>query len=380
MTQPAQSIFTKYREDLEDLYGAFPLPTSPENPVPFGSGHINDTFLLTCPVGPTGKKDFVLQRINHNIFMKPDVVMENIARVVDHISGKLDAAEVSDRDRRVLKLIPARGGSPWWESPRGYHWRLYERIPNTVSVDEAQHPFQAEQAAKAFGRFQRDLLDLPGVPLGEAIPRFHDAEHRYRRFLVALAEADPDRVDAATELIDFAHTQQGMASLLATLQRDGEIPIRITHNDTKINNVLLDEETGEGLCVIDLDTVMPGLIHYDFGDLVRTGTCRAAEDERDLSIIRIESDLFEAVVRGYLSETRDFLNPKELELLVFSGKLMTFVIGLRFLTDFLQNDRYFRTHRPQHNMQRAAAQFQLVRSITKRQQDMEELVSEIARV
>ena len=341
---------------------------------PYGSGHINDTF-LTVVENAGGPRRFILQRINHQVFKQPDLLMENVARVCAHAHAKLSAAGTTDAHRRALRLIPTHQGKAWHVDQSGNRWRCYDFIEGATGHDVVRSPAQAESAAKAFGAFQALLADLPGERLHETIPDFHHTPSRFARFQAALAKDSHGRAAAAGPEIAFALARAGEVSVVVDALRDGSLPERVTHNDTKLNNVLLDDVTQEGVCVIDLDTVMPGSALYDFGDLVRTSTSPAAEDETDLSKVTMQLPMFEALVRGYLSSARGFLTPREKELLPFAGKLITLEIGLRFLTDWLEGDTYFKIKRPTHNLDRARTQFKLVESIEAQLPAMQALVA-----
>ena len=340
---------------------------------PYGSGHINDTF-LTVVENAGGPRRFILQRINHQVFKQPDLLMENVARVCAHAHAKLSAAGTTDAHRRALRLTPTHQGKAWHVDQSGNRWRCYDFIEGATGHDVVRSPAQAESAAKAFGAFQALLADLPGERLHETIPDFHHTPSRFARFQAALAKDSHGRAAAAGPEIAFALARAGEVSVVVDALRDGSLPERVTHNDTKLNNVLLDDITQEGACVIDLDTVMPGSALYDFGDLVRTSTSPAAEDETDLSRVRMQLPMFAALVRGYLASARGFLTPREKELLPFAGKLITLEIGLRFLTDWLEGDTYFKIKRPMHNLDRCRTQFKLVASIEEQLPTMQEIV------
>jgi Ser/Thr protein kinase RdoA (MazF antagonist) len=329
---------------------------------PYGSGHINDTFLTVVEDAPNPRR-FVLQRINHQVFKQPDLLMENVERVCAHAHDKLRASGVPDAHRRALRLIPTVAGRSWHIDQAGNRWRCYDFIEGATGHDVVRSAAQAEAAAKSFGAFQALLADLPGGRLHETIPDFHHTPGRFTRFQSALAKDSNGRAASAAPEIAFALARAHEVGVVVDALRDGSLPERVTHNDTKLNNVLLDDVTQEGVCVIDLDTVMPGSALYDFGDLVRTSTSPAAEDETDLSKVTMQLPMFEALVRGYLASARGFLTPREVELLPFAGKLITFEIGLRFLTDWLEGDTYFKIKRPTHNLDRTRTQFKLVASI-----------------
>jgi Ser/Thr protein kinase RdoA (MazF antagonist) len=300
--------------------------------------------------------------------------MENVARVCAHAHAKLRAAGATDAHRRALRLIPTLKGESWHVAA-GNRWRCYDFIEGATGHDVVRSAAQAEAAAKAFGAFQGLLADLPGGRLHETIPGFHDTPGRFARFQAALAADAHGRAASAAPEIAFALARAHEVSVVVDALRDGTLPERVTHNDTKLNNVLLDDVTQEGVCVIDLDTVMPGSALYDFGDLVRTSTSPVAEDETDLSKVTMQLPMFEALVRGYLASARGFLTPREKELLPFAGKLITFEIGLRFLTDWLEGDTYFKIKRPTHNLDRARTQFKLVASVEEQLPAMREIVA-----
>jgi Ser/Thr protein kinase RdoA (MazF antagonist) len=329
---------------------------------PYGSGHINDTFAVTMRL-PAGETRYVLQRINHQVFKRPDELMENVERVCAHARAKLAISGVLDAHRRALRLIPTTDGKSWFIDAAGNRWRCYDFVEKATGYDVVRNANQAFQAARAFGAFQSLLADLPGGRLHETIPDFHHTPARFARFQAALAKDAHGRADAAKSEIAFALARESEVSRVVDALRSGQLPERVTHNDTKLNNVLLDDVTQEGICVIDLDTVMPGSVLYDFGDLVRTSTSPAAEDETNLSLVTMQFPMFEALVKGYLSSAQGFLTPREKQLLPFAGKLITFEIGLRFLTDWLEGDAYFKIKRPLHNLDRLRTQFKLVASI-----------------
>jgi len=335
---------------------------------PYGSGHINDTYAAIYDQGGQEIR-YIFQRINHNVFKQPVQVMENIARVLSHQHVKY--TDCPHSTRRALTLITTLvEEKPYYQDNHGDFWRIYVMIENARTYDVLESREQAFQAAKAFAEFQKQLVDLPGERLHETIPNFHNTPKRFEALEHALAEDVANRAKIAKSEIDFMLSKKDIVSTLIDLQAAGKIPERITHNDTKLNNVMIDDKTGEGICVIDLDTVMPGLALYDFGDMVRTGTSPAEEDELDLSKVTMQMEMFEALAGGYLSSAADFLNDTEIEYLPFSGKLITIEIGIRFLTDFLLNDVYFKTHRENHNLDRCRTQITLAQSIEKQEAQM----------
>ena len=334
---------------------------------PYGSGHINDTYRATFQNG--GEPFFhIRQRINHHIFKRPDALMENIQRVTSHLAAKV--LFEPERDRLVLSLVPARDGPAWHVDSDGNYWRAYRFIEKAHSYDAIETEEQAFEGAKAIGRFQQLLVDLPAPRLHETIKNFHNTPMRFKALEDAIATDLAGRVREAGPEIEFGLSRKAIGSILL----EANLPERITHNDTKFNNVLIDDATGQGICVIDLDTVMPGLALHDFGDLVRTATSPVNEDERDLSKVTMRLSMFEAIVRGYLSSAGGFLTKEEKQYLVFSGKLMTFEQGIRFLTDFLSGDAYYKVHRKEQNLDRCRTQFKLMDSIERQEAEMSRIV------
>jgi Ser/Thr protein kinase RdoA (MazF antagonist) len=297
--------------------------------------------------------------------------MENIQRVTSHLAAQM--ADEPDCSRRVLTLIPARDGRAWHVDADLNHWRAYRFIEKARTYDVVESTEQAFQAAKAFGRFQKLLVGLPAPRLHDTIPDFHDTPKRFMALEQAIASDVAGRAILAKPEIEFAFAHKSITSVLL----DANLPERAIHNDTKFNNVMLDDATGEGICVIDLDTVMPGLALYDFGDMVRTTTSPAKEDERDLSKVTMQFPMFEALVRGYLTSAGDFLTKAEKQYLAFSGKLIAFEQGIRFLTDYLAGDAYYKVHRDGHNLDRCGTQFKLVVSIERQEERMDRLAQSI---
>ncbi len=283
------------------------------------------------------------------------------------------STDASGFSRRVLTLVPARDGRPYYCDEHGNHWRAYVFIEQARSYDAVETPKQAFEAARAFGRFQELLSDLPSPRLHDTIPDFHHTPKRFAALEKAIAADAANRAKLAAPEIEFAQRRKAMTGILLA----ANLPERVTHNDTKLNNVLIDDATGEGVCVIDLDTVMPGVALYDFGDMVRTTTSPAKEDDLDLSKVRMQFRMFEALVRGYLESAGGLLTRDEKRHLAFAGKLITFEIGIRFLADYLAGDLYFRVHRKNHNLDRCRTQFKLVESIEQQEAEMSRLVENI---
>lgn len=369
----SEASVTPSSDNLATVARAFPLLGRFRGGAPHGNGHINDTFVVTFDQAGTPVR-YILQRINRRIFADVPSLMENIRRVTAHLGEAPGGSDGPDLSRRALTLVATRDGLPYHRDRAGEFWRCYLFIESATTHDLIASPAQAREAARAFGDFQRALAGLPGGRLQETIPSFHDTRRRFAAFQQALAADRHNRAAAVREDLAFAQAREAMAGGLLNLQANGEIPERITHNDTKLNNVMLDDVTGEAVCVIDLDTVMPGLALYDFGDMVRSATNAAAEDERDLGQVSCRLPMFEALVEGYLGAAGTCLTAAELAHLGFSGRLITFEIGLRFLTDYLEGDVYFKTRRPGHNLDRARNQFALVRSMESQQAAIEAIV------
>jgi len=362
--------------DLARISKNFEIPGTFKYGEPYGNGHINDTFVAHYTTD-SGEKRVIHQRINHEIFKNPEMLMDNVIRVTEHQRRKLRESDSDDIERKALSFIPAKTGRFFHIDDNGNTWRTYWFVERCHSVEFVDSADIAYQAASSFGRFQCQLVDLPGGRLNETIPDFHNTPRRFDALCKVLNEDPVNRAAVARTEIDFALSCEGMTKILVDKKDRGEIPERVTHNDTKINNVLVDDETGKGVCVIDLDTVMPGLVLYDFGDMVRTSTSPSAEDEKDLSKVGMDLSLFGSLAKGYLETASGFLVPAEKEQLVFSGKLITFEIGIRFLADFLAGDKYFKTHRPEHNLDRCRTQFKLVQSIAAQEDKMQKIVDSL---
>jgi len=339
---------------------------------PYGSGHINDTYLLAFESSNLEPDYKVLQRINKIVFTQPVEVMENIIGVTSYLREQI-IKNGGDWERETLSVIPATDGKPYYMDSTGEYWRIYHYIPNVTCYDKVEKPEDFYESAVAFGHFQYLLADYPAHTLHETIPRFHDTEARFLKFKDVVAKDACGRVATAQSEIDFAMKRHDLARVLGDLLKKGEIPLRVTHNDTKLNNVLIDNKTGKGICVIDLDTVMPGLAINDFGDSIRFGASTGAEDEQDLDKINCDLELFKLYTKGFMKGCNGRLTEKEIELLPMGAKVMTFECGLRFLTDYLEGDQYFKVQRDGQNLDRCRTQFKLVL-------DMEQKWDEICRI
>ncbi|MFU8892074.1 MAG: phosphotransferase enzyme family protein [Luteolibacter sp.] len=342
------------------------------------SGHINSTYRTSYlrPRGDTNR--YILQSINRNVFKDPIAVMNNVEAVTRHINSRVLRLK-KDLGGQTLSLFPARDGRFWVEDGDGAVWRCYNFIEGCVTYDVVENTRQAYQAARAFGSFQDLVSDLPADSIVETIPDFHNTPKRFAR-LIEVARIDPQgRLAAVREEFDFIRSREDLTNSLLKHHESGAIPVRITHNDTKINNVMIDADLDEAVCVIDLDTVMPGLALYDFGDLARSATSPAAEDEKDLNQVRMQMPMFEGLVEGYLDAASGFLNDQECALLVDSAKLLTLEVGIRFLTDFLEGDVYFKTARPGHNLDRCRTQLKLVERMEEQEKAMRKFADTVVR-
>jgi Ser/Thr protein kinase RdoA (MazF antagonist) len=343
-----------------------------EDVQPFGNGHINNTYRSLWNQAGV-RVQYTHQRINEQVFVHPGEVMENIQRVTSHIRNKLTCADMGDVSRRALTVVPAKDGKPFARDDEGGWWRTYLFIEGSHTLEQTSSPAEARFLGESIARFQSQLADLGGARLHETIPDFHNMEKRYARFYDALSKDCRGRAKDVQSEIDFMRQNEERGAVLIRALRDGSIPERICHNDTKINNILIDDASSVALCVIDLDTVMPGTSLFDVGDLIRTVTTRAAEDERELSKVQFDMAFFEALLGGYLSCALQFLTPAEQALLCESGRNITQIMGLRFLTDYLEGDHYYHIERPEHNLDRCRTQIALIKSMDAQQENAEEL-------
>jgi len=361
------------KHDLGKIVPNFQLEGSFIDAQPYGNGHINDTYLSLFEID--GRViNYIHQHINHNIFKEPEKLMENITRVTEY-TRKQVVKSGGNPDRESLTLIPTIDGKSFYHSPEGEYWRSYIFIAHATSYDLVEDTRHIYNASKAFAAFQQVLSTLPGKRLHETIPDFHNTRKRFDKFLHALEADKVNRATSAKPEIEFVLAREAETAIVVDLITSGKIPERVTHNDTKLNNVMIDDETGEGVCVIDLDTVMPGSVLYDFGDSVRIGASTALEDEQDLSKVDISLDMFDCLASGYLEVARNFLNPVEIEYLAFSAKLMTFECGMRFLTDYLDGDNYFKVHREGHNLDRCRTQFKMVGEMEQKSEQMNNILA-----
>lgn len=337
------------------------------------NGHINNTYVLHFEQGGDCR-DYLLQQINTHVFRNPDELMENIIGVTSYLREQIERAG-GDTQRETLTVYRTVNGKPYYRDEGNRCWRIYNFISNAYTCQSITDPVVFYNAARAFGNFQCRLADYPSASLHETIPNFHNTVSRFQDLLSAIEADEKGRAALVQKEIAFAKAREADCHVLLDLVAKGELPLRVTHNDTKLNNVMFDNETKQGICVIDLDTVMPGLSLYDFGDSIRFGANTAAEDEKDLSRVSLDLELFEQYVKGYLSAAGESLTKAEIDYLAFSAKLMTFECGIRFLTDYLNGDTYFKISYPEHNLDRCHTQFALVADIERKLDQMREIVA-----
>ena len=344
---------------LPEVLDAFDFGAPVVGAIRFGQGHINDTFVVHTQPEDASCRRFILQRMSAAAFKRPDQLMENITGVTEYL-GREILSRGGDRDREALRVLQPKNGEPYYTDRDGGAWRVYPFVEDTVCCQTAETPELFAASGRAFGQFQKLLGGYPAQTLHETIPRFHDTEDRLAKLKAAVAADKLGRAGACRAEIDFALAREADCSVALQALRDGKLPLRVTHNDTKLNNVLMDKTTGEGVSIIDLDTVMPGLAINDFGDSIRFGANHSAEDERDLSKVNLDVGLFEAYAKAFLEGAGGTLTPAEIEYLPWGAKLMTLECGIRFLTDYLEGDTYFHTSREGQNLDRCRTQFKLV--------------------
>ena len=341
--------------------------------VPYGSGHINDTVRLTCALENGGQKRYILQRMNDGIFKNPVELMENVMNVTSFLRKKI-VERGGDPERETLNVIRTVDGDNFLKDEDGDFWRMYIFIENATSFDMVRTPEDFYNSAVSFGNFQLLLQDYPAATLHETIPNFHNTVSRFADFKKAVEEDVCGRAKEVQDEIRFVMEREADTHVICDALANGEIPLRVTHNDTKLNNIMIDNETGKGICVIDLDTVMPGSALYDYGDSIRFGASTGAEDEKNLELITCDMGLFEIYTKGYVEGCGGSLSEKEIRMLPMGARLMTLECGMRFLADYLQGDVYFKIHRPEHNLDRARTQFKLVADMEKKWDEMAGIV------
>ncbi|MCG8452955.1 MAG: aminoglycoside phosphotransferase family protein [Spirochaetales bacterium] len=365
--------------DFKELIDSFAIYGDFQEALPYGNGHINQTYRVVCHQAGRPMA-YLLQRINENVFPQPQELMENVERICHHLQQRAKAEGMADLSRRVLSLVPTKQGKSWVKDDEGGIWRCYLFIEGASGHEVVQNPQQAREAGRCFAEYQRLLADLPGRPLKETIQNFHETPLRYARLVEAAQAAPASRLaDVAAEL-DYFRSHEQTVRLLTGLRDAGELPVRVVHNDTKLNNILIDDATDQGLCVIDLDTSMPGLSLYDFGDLVRTSTSPVPEDHPHPQEVNMDFSMFKALADGFLENGRAFMNEQEILHLPEGGLLMTMEVGIRFLTDYLEGNKYFKVAYPEHNLVRCRTQVALCQSIEQQMTAMKDTVQRLAEV
>lgn len=359
--------------EIDEVVAQFQTEGKAVEKMPYGNGHINDTFLVVCETAEGKGKRYILQKMNHSIFKAPEQLMENVVNVTGYLR-KVIVSQGGDPERETLNVVKTGNGSSYYVDQKGDYWRMFLFVEGTVCLEMVESEKDFYDSGVAFGNFQKMLADYPAKTLHETIPNFHNTPSRFKDFQKAVQEDKMGRAVLAKEEIAFALERESDTRVLTDLLQTGELPLRVTHNDTKLNNILFDADTKKAICIIDLDTVMPGLSHYDFGDSIRFGASTGAEDEKDLSKVELDLTLFEAFTKGYLEGCGGSLTEKEIEMLPMGAKLMTYECGIRFLADFLVGDVYFKIHRDRHNLDRARTQFKLVKDMEDKWADMAAIV------
>ncbi|MDD3064476.1 MAG: aminoglycoside phosphotransferase family protein [Massilibacteroides sp.] len=360
---------SKTTEQYLEILSHFPLNITVQSIAPFGNGHINDTLKVT---DETGEIRYILQRINHHIFTNVDMLQSNIDKVTKHIRKKLEKRGEQDLDRKVLTFLPTKAGKLYHYDGENY-WRVCLFIPRSRSFEEIT-PELSYEAGKAFGNFQHMLSDLPEGALGETIPNFHNMEFRLQQFHEAIQADEVGRLSEVESLVEEIEKRAKAMCIQEVLYREKKLKKRTNHCDTKVNNILFDEN-GKVLCVIDLDTVMPGFVLSDIGDFIRTGANAGAEDDENLDRVHVKMDIFEAYTRGYMETAKAFLTPTEIRLLPYGGRLLTYMQTVRFLTDYLNGDTYYKIKSPKHNLIRTQAQFKLLQSLEEHAEVMDRFMA-----
>ena len=359
---------------IENIVSAFDVEGKVSEYVPFGNGHINDTRLVTMDNGV----QYVLQRINKNVFKRPDLLMENYVGVTKFIRKKIEEMG-GDPLREVLNAIYTKDGKPYTIDEDGQYWRLLVYVTDSIGYDKVERPEQFYDSALSFGDFQYMLRDYPADTLHETIVNFHNTPDRYRQLMEAIENNAAGRLAEVGAEVEFAKARREFAHTLENAHSEGKLPLRVTHNDTKLNNILFDINTGKTLCVVDLDTIMPGYSVNDFGDSIRFGATTALEDETDLTKVNFDISLYELYVKGFIEGAKGGLTEGELEMLPIGAIMMTFECGMRFLADYLNGDTYFRVHRPSHNLDRCRNQFKLVADMESQLDEMKAIVRKYAK-
>ena len=372
----SQLYIPKKDSIIQEVLSAYDFPATVLGAVRYGQGHINDTFCVVCQPQEGDAIRFILQGLSSAAFPHPEELMENFIGITSYLR-KTVIAQGGDPDRETLSLVNTRDGKPFYTDANGKVWRLTPFIENTDCFQSAT-PELFEASARAFGRFQYMLQGYPAETLHETIVNFHNTEDRYNKFIAALEADKLGRAKDVQAEIEFVVSRKADCSVALQALRDGILPLRVTHNDTKLNNILIDRDTHEGICVIDLDTTMPGLSMNDFGDSIRFGANHSKEDEKDLSKVNFDIELYEAFTRGFIQGARGGLTEAEIKYLPWGARLMTLECGIRFLTDYLDGDNYFRIHYPEQNLDRCRTQFKLVKDMEEQWDDMAAVIEKYA--
>ncbi len=356
-------------QEVSNAINNFRVKGEVRGAIPYGNGHINDTFMILSQEENGKEHKYILQTVNQNVFKKPQDVMENIQRVTEYLKDKVETK------REVLRLVHTLDDSTYYRDEKGYFWRMYKFVTDSICLDRPNKD-EFYECAVAFGNFQRMLADFPADTLNETIPKFHDTVKRYNDFLKAVEENKSGRLCNVAEEVKFIKDRAEFYSVLLDSNRQGKLPLRVSHNDTKSNNVMLDADTHKALCVIDLDTIMPGFSVTDFGDAIRFGASTADEDEKDLTKVNFDLEMFEIYTKGFLTGCGGSLPDEEIMLLPEGAKMMTIECGMRFLTDYLDGDTYFKTKYPEHNLVRTRTQLKLVADMENNWDKLKSIVKE----
>jgi len=366
-------ITTDLCSKIQEAISAFKLQGRPISCDRYGNGHINDTFLL-CVQSPAVKRRYILQRINHSIFKNPVELIENIRGVTSYLHQKISQLG-QDPYRETLNLVETLDGQYLFKDSIGCYWRCYLFIEQTICFEQVSKSADFYESGKAFGNFQKLLSDYPAAKLHDTIPDFHNTPLRYQALELAVSNDICQRVSMVLPELEFIRSRKQELSQATRMQQEGRLPLRVTHNDTKLNNILFDHTSGAGICIIDLDTIMPGLSINDFGDAIRFGANTALEDETNLDQVSLSLPLFELYTKGFLEGCKAHLTTDEIQMLPMGAKLMTLECGIRFLTDYLQGDTYFKIHKPNHNLDRARTQLALVKDMESKWDAMTEIIT-----
>lgn len=359
---------------IEEVISQFEFQGNLIDKKAYGSGHINDTFKLRFDIGKDKPKQYILQRMNNEIFKDPVQLVKNISGVTSHLREKI-IENGGDPERETLNLISTKDKKVYYQDSIGMYWRAYKYVEGAVTFDVVEKPEHFYESAVAFGKFQRLLSDYPAHTLHETIQDFHHTPKRFQVFKQAVKDDVCGRAKDVKAEIDFIMAREDEARTLIDMLDQGKLPLRVTHNDTKLNNVMIDYETEKGLCVIDLDTVMPGLSVNDFGDSIRFGASTGEEDESDLSKVSLSLELFDLYAKGFIQAAEGSLTKAELDMMPMGAKTMTLECGMRFLTDYLQGDHYFKIHTENHNLDRTRTQLKLVADMEVKWNDMHTIIN-----